>query len=161
LVFLPGTLGVVASGCGGGAGSPSVANLGTTTTGTAPTKGGRRTTKVNEAVLVTCLRAHGLQASVGSAGTASNQAIDIGGAVITGANPSSPQFQSALNACRKYLPGGGPPKLTPAQQAEAAKAMTRFSACMRSHGVPGFPDPNSKGSSHPGASRRSTRARRS
>jgi hypothetical protein len=29
--------------------------------------------------------------------------------------------------------------------------MTRFAACMRSHGVPGFPDPNSKGFFSPGS----------
>jgi hypothetical protein len=60
-------------------------------------------------------------------------------------DPDSPQFQSAMQACRKYLPGGGPPTLTPAQQAEAAKAMLRFATCMRSNGVPSFPDPNGEG----------------
>ena len=30
--------------------------------------------------------------------------------VISGSvDPSSPQFQAALQACRKFLPGGGPP----------------------------------------------------
>jgi hypothetical protein len=100
---------------------------------------------------VTCLRAHGFQASFGSAATAGGTTVSIFGVVIPGANPSSPQFQAALNACRKDLPGGGPPALTPAQQAEAAKAMSRFAACMRSHRVPGFPDPNSKGYFPPGA----------
>ena len=65
----------------------------------------------------------------------------IGGNV----DPSSAQFQSALQACRKFLPGGGPPALTPAQQAEHAKAMASFAACMRKHGVPSFPDPNGQG----------------
>jgi hypothetical protein len=35
----------------------------------------------------------------------------------------------------------GPPALTPAQKAEALA----YSRCMRSHGVPDFPDPNSSG----------------
>jgi len=65
-------------------------------------------------------------------------------------SPDSPQFQSAANACRKYLPGGGPPALT-AQEAAAAKAMARFAACMRKHGVPNFPDPNGTGFFPPGS----------
>ncbi|HEX3452998.1 MAG TPA: hypothetical protein VHS03_00120 [Gaiellaceae bacterium] len=68
------------------------------------------------------------------------------GVTITGANPGSPQFQAALNACRKDIPGGGPPALTPAQQAQARQAYTRFAACMRAHGVPNFPDPSGNGS---------------
>jgi hypothetical protein len=35
--------------------------------------------------------------------------------------------------------------MTPAQQAEHAKAMAAFAACMRKHGVPSFPDPNGQG----------------
>ena len=50
-----------------------------------------------------------------------------------------------MQACRKYLPGGGLPKLTPAQQAAAAKAMRSFAACMRRSGVPSFPDPDGRG----------------
>jgi hypothetical protein len=50
-----------------------------------------------------------------------------------------------VQACRKYLPGGGPPSLTPAQQAVAAKAMASFASCMRKQGVPNFPDPKSNG----------------
>jgi hypothetical protein len=66
--------------------------------------------------------------------------------VVTGnVDPSSPQFQAALQACRKYLPGGGPPSLTPAQRAVARKAMTSFAACMRKHGPANFPDPSSDG----------------
>jgi hypothetical protein len=54
-----------------------------------------------------------------------------------GLDPGSPQFEHARRACQKLLPGGAPP--SPAQQAQA-RALA-FSACMRSHGVPKFPDP--------------------
>jgi hypothetical protein len=68
------------------------------------------------------------------------------GVVVSGnVDPSSPQFQAAMQACRKYLPGGGPPRMTPAQQAVWAKAMTRFAACMRQNGAPSFPDPSPSG----------------
>ncbi len=50
-----------------------------------------------------------------------------------------------MQACRKFLPGGGPPALTPAQQAAAAKGMLSFASCMRRDGVPSFPDPNGAG----------------
>jgi len=55
-----------------------------------------------------------------------------------------------MQACRKYLPGGGPPSLTPAQAAEWAQAMTKFAGCMRANGVPSFPDPSSDGRFPPG-----------
>jgi hypothetical protein len=35
--------------------------------------------------------------------------------------------------------------VTPAQKARHAKALARFAACMRKHGVSGFPDPDSQG----------------
>jgi hypothetical protein len=59
-------------------------------------------------------------------------------------NPNSPQFRAAMQACRRYLPPG-PPPLSQAAQAEAARAMLAFASCMRSHGVPAFPDPTSRG----------------
>jgi hypothetical protein len=56
----------------------------------------------------------------------------------------NPKFKTAQTACRKLLPGGGPGNqapLTPAQQAQYLKA----AACIRSHGVPNFPDPTFSG----------------
>jgi hypothetical protein len=157
-VLFPGVLvialvGIAVAGCGGSSKSPAVANLGTTGTtgtsgagsGTSSSAGRTSSASSSRAALATCLRAHGFQAAVGSAGD-NESVLSLAGVVVTGnVNPSSPQFQAALHACRKYLPGGGPPALTPAQQAVAAKAMRRFAACMRTHGVSSFPDPNSQG----------------
>ncbi len=54
-------------------------------------------------------------------------------------NPGSPAFQSARSACRRYRPGlGGPPHSLSAAQRQKLIA---FSQCMRTHGVPNFPDP--------------------
>jgi hypothetical protein len=81
-----------------------------------------------------CLSQHGFAAAVGSAGSAPNKSLSIAGVIVSGnVDPSSPQFQAAMQACRKYLPGGGPPSLTPAQQAEWASAMAKFAACMRTN----------------------------
>lgn len=56
----------------------------------------------------------------------------------SGVNPFSPGFQSAQAACKKLLPGGGPPAEVPeSQKLQALKS----AECMRAHGVPNFPDP--------------------
>jgi hypothetical protein len=54
------------------------------------------------------------------------------------------EFKSADQACRKLLPSGGPGNqsvVSPAQQAQYLKA----AACIRSHGLPNFPDPTFSG----------------
>ena len=65
------------------------------------------------------------------------------GVMIQNATPA--QASSASAACRALLPGGGPPQLTPAQRATRTQQLFAFSRCMRSHGVPNFPDPDSTG----------------
>ena len=65
----------------------------------------------SRAAFAACLTAHGFTASVGSAATAGNNVLSIEGVIVSGnVDPSSPQFQAAMAACRKYLPGGGPPR---------------------------------------------------
>jgi hypothetical protein len=57
----------------------------------------------------------------------------------SGLNPKSPSFQAAQKLCRPKLPGGGPGAIKPTK-AEFAAAL-RFAKCMRTHGLPHFPDP--------------------
>src|ERR1700722_11152470 len=59
-------------------------------------------------------------------------------------DPRSASFQAAQKDCAKYLPNGGTPNAS--QQAQDRAQTLKFSQCMRSHGVPNFPDPNSDGS---------------
>jgi hypothetical protein len=101
-------------------------------------------------VLATCLRSHGLTADVGSPANTSQPAVSLAGVVVTGTDPSSPRFQAAMQACRRYMPGGGPPEMSPTQKAEWETAMTGFAACMRKNGVPSFPDPTGAGTFPPG-----------
>jgi hypothetical protein len=69
--------------------------------------------------------------------------------VAIAVNPSisgNPHFQSAQEACRKLLPGGGPGagsnhQISPQEQSHYLKA----AACIRSHGIPNFPDPTFSG----------------
>jgi hypothetical protein len=52
---------------------------------------------------------------------------------------SSPRFPAAQAACRNLLPNGGQP--THAQVLADQRNAVRFAGCMRTHGVPNWPDP--------------------
>jgi hypothetical protein len=147
------SLSIVLAGCGGKSASPGVANLGASTTGTpTPTQGSGGSATTGGAAasggaalrlkggpelaqFASCMRSHGEPNfpdpnAQGVLSVSSSSGID----------PSTPQFQSAQRACSKYLPNGGQPP-SPAQQAQMQRQALRFSACMRAHGVPKFPDP--------------------
>jgi hypothetical protein len=57
----------------------------------------------------------------------------------------NPHFQSAEKACHKLLPEGGPGNsgdpISPQEQSQYLKA----AACIRTHGIPNFPDPTFSG----------------
>lgn len=81
-----------------------------------------------------CMRSHGVQnfPDPDSHGEFSNYQVD----------PNSPAFQHADQKCTTYLPARG--EQTAAQVAQTDRAfqqLLRFAKCMRSHGVPNFPDP--------------------
>lgn len=57
---------------------------------------------------------------------------------------SSSQFTAADSACRHLLPNGGRPPSRSQQQQVVAQGLS-FARCVRSHGVPNFPDPASDG----------------
>jgi hypothetical protein len=144
---------LLAAGCGGAPSSPAVASLGsgaTTTTasspGSAPSAQGRSTgpgggggfsmvlQTHNGLAFARCMRAHGV---ANFPDPNSKGQIEIGSA--NGIDPRSPKFQQAQRACQKLL-GGKPPG--PAQQAKLRQSALAFSACMRHHGLPDFPDPD-------------------
>lgn len=58
---------------------------------------------------------------------------------VNGVQVNGPAFQTAMKRCRSFLPNGG--HLTAAQTAEAKSQALAMSKCMRTHGVPNFPDP--------------------
>jgi hypothetical protein len=152
---LAAALTLAAAGCGGGTGAPGVASLGPAGGASSPmTASHTASAGGHPAVFAACLGRHGFHAVVVSdVNGASNlgDALRLPGIAITGGvDPQSPQLQAALRACRKYQPGGEPPPLTPAVQAEMRQALTAFAACMRRHGVPGFPDPQADGLFAPG-----------
>jgi hypothetical protein len=65
----------------------------------------------------------------------------------------SSQGQAAYGACRHLLAGGGPSIAQLQQDSQQAQqklqqlllALVKFSQCVRSHGVPKFPDPSASG----------------
>ncbi len=134
-------LAVVAAGCGS-ASAPRVASIGTTTT---PAKvavaGGSGGSGVptpgalgNDAEkFAACMRSHGVTNFPDPVISPNQVSIHL-----TPKIASSPHFASAQSACQHLLPGKGTPaQFSAQQQADYLKA----AACMRSHGIVGFPDP--------------------
>jgi hypothetical protein len=67
--------------------------------------------------------------------------FSVSAVAASGIDPQSPQLGRAVQACENDLPKNGPAAPSPAEQAKAREQGLEFSACMRSHGVPNFPDP--------------------
>ncbi len=57
---------------------------------------------------------------------------------------SGSRFQSASRACNHLLPNGGSGP-NPARVQQVKAQALQFSRCVRTHGVPNFPDPDSHG----------------
>ena len=57
---------------------------------------------------------------------------------VNGVSVNAPAFTAALSKCERYRPHTHG---TPAQTAQQIKQGLQFARCMRSHGVPSFPDP--------------------
>lgn len=64
-----------------------------------------------------------------------------GTAVVNGVtlHVSAQKLQDAMQQCQKYAPQG--PALSGAQLAKIKQSAIKMAECMRSHGVPNFPDP--------------------
>lgn len=103
--------------------------------------------QANQIAFASCIRSHGVPnfpdpTSNGNGGiqisatqrSGSGSSMSVNGVPVNG-----PTFKRAMTACRRYLPNGGTPSSAKTAQLKAkALAMSR---CMRSHGVPNFPDP--------------------
>jgi hypothetical protein len=124
-------LGAITAACGGTAG---VAHLGdetsTTTSATVTaTTVPRDAERIFQDALKfsQCMRAHGVTDFPDPSRT---------GAVPVPVNPNG-RFNAAQKACQQYAPPGP----SPAQQAQAALQALALAVCMRTHGLPNFPDP--------------------
>ena len=113
--------GTAIAGCGStGAPSGTVTNTGSPSSGKIASQG---------LAFAKCMRANGVSNFPDPSG---------GGLKLTPAIAQSPNFRTAQTACKQYLPNGGQPPVTAPGARTAALA---FAKCMRTHGVPNFPDP--------------------
>jgi hypothetical protein len=122
------TVAVLAAGCGGGSSPP-------TSSATAAGNVGKQFV-----AFAVCMRSHGVPGypdpQISSSGNRTQVTISPGSA-----DPGSPAFKSAGHVCHNLLPNGGSPSNTAQDQAQDQP----FADCMRSHGVPNFPDADRDG----------------
>jgi hypothetical protein len=97
--------------------------------------------------LAECIRTHGVpdfpDPPSGGHFAMQQSSNGNGGGLITvdgrQLNVSAPAFQKAMQDCQKYQPPG--PPISGAQLAKLQKGALKMAQCMRTHGVPNFPDP--------------------
>jgi len=87
-----------------------------------------------------CMRSHGVtefpNPTIGSNGLPSfGPTLNVNG--------GAPVYNAADQACKHDLPDIGPH--TPAEKAAANRAALKYAICMRSNGLPDFPDPDGQG----------------
>jgi hypothetical protein len=92
-----------------------------------------------------CMRSHGILAfpdPTPNPGGPGGSFSWSGGGKDGDLEPNDPRYQAANKTCQTLLPDGGQIPTASAKQLAADVAMA---ACLRSHGVPNFPDPNGQG----------------
>jgi hypothetical protein len=97
-----------------------------------------------------CMRAHGVSGFPDPRAGPNGGVGFPGGLMVTGSDSmvvmgipfSGPALLQAEKACKEYLPPGG---ASPQVSAEQRRQALAFARCMRSHGVPSFPDPTFSG----------------
>ena len=139
------------AGCGGGSSSSGVAHLSSSTPGGSATDGAGKTSTPESGASAQqkmvaysqCMRTHGVPEFPEP--TEGHLLIhsSVHNGHVTGVNPQSSQFQAAQKTCKSLAPAQQAP--SPALQAKMQEAALNFSKCMRSHGVPNFPDPSFSG----------------
>lgn len=87
-----------------------------------------------------CMRSHGVAAFPDPN---SKGEISLNATPENGLDFESPTMKSAMQACKSLEPVG-----TAAEQRENQAQGLKFAQCMRSHGVPTFPDPKAGGGMH-------------
>jgi hypothetical protein len=84
-----------------------------------------------------CMRKHGVPNFPDPKAVSGGYSLSFGSE--NGIDPNSPQFKNAQQACKKLLPNGGTQNSQ--EQAKQLQTALNYAACVRSHGVPNFPDP--------------------
>jgi hypothetical protein len=140
-------LALLAAGCGSGGGS-------STGSGGSPNAGGS-TGSASAVAYSACVRSHGVPNYPDPSSSGQLPKTDAGQLGV-----SSAQYEAAQRACRHLLPTGGSLQQQESQCMENSDCPTalvqqmtsadrKLAQCMRSHGVPNFPDPTNGGSDGP------------
>lgn len=141
LAFVVAGLVPLSAACSGGSTGPKVASLGSTVPTTASGSSSGSARPSGALAYSECMRANGITdfPDPNSSGGIGINGTGIGGDL----DPNSPKNQAAQKACQSLAAGANG---TPAQQAQDYAAGLKYAACVRSHGIAGFPDPQPPGS---------------
>ncbi len=145
---------LLVAGCGGSSPGSGVAKLGSSTaastSSSTPSTASGEGSGVEQArsqavAYAACMRAHGVTNFPEPQVSGNGNEVRIRMVAPASAAKGNPKFKSAGRACEKLMPGGGPAAhatpISPQEQAQYLKA----AACIRSHGIPDFPDPTFSG----------------
>jgi hypothetical protein len=122
-------LALLAAACGG---SPSSAG-----SGGSSNAGGSANSQIG-IDYARCMRSHGVP-KYPDPGSSNESASGLPKVSLQQLEVSSSQYQAAQSDCAHLLPNGG--QLTQTQSQKDLNAMLRYARCMRSHGMPNWPDP--------------------
>jgi hypothetical protein len=129
--------GVLVAGCSNGSNGPGVAGAGASASPSS-SMSAAASGEAQALAYAACMRSHGVPNFPDP--TVRNGSVGFNITPGDGIDPNSSQYLSARQACQS-LRGGGTANSGTANYA----AELKFAQCMRSHGVPDFPDPNKNG----------------
>ena len=89
-----------------------------------------------------CMRSHGVRDFPDPTTSGGAFSISRMGGPGSDLNVHNPTYEAANQACRTLEPGRG---LAPTLSSQKIAAEVNWARCMRSHGLPSFPDPNAQG----------------
>jgi hypothetical protein len=122
-------LALLAAACGG--------SLSSTGSGGSPDAGGSANSQQALAYSA-CMRSHGVP-KFPDPNSSNELPSGLPKVSLQQLGVSSSQYQAAQAACAHLLPNGG--QMSQAESQQDLRAMLRLARCMRSHGVPDWPDP--------------------
>jgi hypothetical protein len=135
-------LALLAAGCGG-SGNPGLAGPGSAGSNQARASSGSSGALLARFLAYThCMRSHGVHDFPDPNTSGGGIAFEIHGGPGSDLNRTNPTFERATRTCRSLDPVGAQP---PPQSAAKIAIEVKWARCMRSHGLPNFPDPNSQG----------------
>jgi hypothetical protein len=130
---------LLAAACGGSR-AAGVAQVGTTSgRGSSSSSASAASTQGTKALAYSrCMRSNGVLAYPDPS---SSGGVDKSKVTAARSSVGGPRFDAAVNACKHLLPASqaGP---TAAEVQQVMNAMANVARCIRSHGVPNWPDPS-------------------